>query len=149
MRTRTLLLLAAACGLVILLAGGLKLLQVATDPEEVDTLAWGDDARLGDMTVVVDAIDISGDLTLVEVRLGGVEGADAIDGWRLWADGATPRQPLDDDESTTCDTVEVPATGMTACTIAFESVDTVQGVIYTRVGEQRQWAGTALGASGT
>lgn len=143
MRTRTLLLLAAACGLVILLAGGLKLLQVATDPEEVDTLAWGDDARIGDMTVSVDAIDTSGAVTLVQVRLGGVEGADAIDGWRLWADGATPRQPLGDDERTTCDTVEVPAAGMAPCTIAFEAVDTVQGIIYTRVGEQRQWAGAS------
>lgn len=142
MRTRTLLLLAAACGLVILLAGGLKLVQVATDPEEVDTLAWGESAVIGDMSVVVDAVDVSGDVTLVDVRLGGVEGADATAGWRLWADGATPRQPLDDDR-TTCATAEVPAEGLVACSIAFEGVDTVQGIIYTRVGEQRQWSGSA------
>ena len=144
MRTRTLLLLAAACGLVILLAGGLKLLQVATGPEEVETLSWGDEAVIGDMTATVESIAESGDVTLVDVRLGGAEGADALAGWRLWADGATPRQPLDDDDRTTCDTAVVPASGTVACAIAFESVDTVQGVIYVRVGEQRQWAGAPV-----
>jgi hypothetical protein len=143
MRTRTLLLLAAACGLVILLAGGLKLLQVATDPDEVETLAWGTEAVIGDMNVAVDSIDTSTDVTLVEVRLGGVVDADAIAGWRLWADGATPRRPLEDDERTTCDTADVPGTSLVGCTIAFESVDTVQGVIYARIGEQRQWSGAA------
>lgn len=143
MRTRTLLLLAAACGLVILLAGGFKLLQVASDPDEVAALAWGDDARIGDMTVAVDSVTVEPDRTLVAVRLAGVEGADAIDGWRLWADGARPREPLEDDDATTCDGLEVPATGGIDCVIAFEGVDTVQGVIYTRIGEQRQWVGSA------
>ena len=153
MRTRTLLLLAAACGLVILLAGGLKLFQVATDPDEVEALAWGRETVIGDMTVAVDAIDAGStgddtlddtlDITVVTVRLGGVAGADALAGWRLWADGATPRRPLESDERTTCDTLDVPAVGTASCDIAFESVATVQGVIYVRAGEQRQWSGRA------
>lgn len=143
MRTRTLLLLAAACGLVILLAGGLKLIQVAQEPDEVDTLAWGDDTSIGDMTVVVESVEVDDDATIVNVRLGGVDDADASDGWRLWADGATPRQPLVDDERTTCDDQPVPVEGMMTCAIAFDAVDTVQGVIYLRLGEQRQWVGTA------
>lgn len=140
MRTRTLLILAAVCGLAILLAGGLKLLQVSTDPPEVTTLAIGESSRIGDMTVAVNAVDQREDATVVDVSLSGVAGEEAIDGWRLWADGSgtllDPRRV----EETTCDDVVVPETGTVECTLVFDAVDTIQGVIHLRAGEQRQWA---------
>ena len=140
MRTRTLLILAAACGLLILLAGGLKLLQVSTDPPEVTTLAIGESSRIGDMTVAVTAVEQRDDATVVEVSLSGVAGAEAIDGWRLWADGSgTLLDPQRVDE-TTCDDVVVPETGTVKCTLVFDGVETIQGVIHLRAGEQRQWA---------
>jgi VCBS repeat-containing protein len=140
MRTRTLLILAAVCGLLILLAGGLKLFQVASDPAEVETLAVGDETLIGDMTVAVTAIDRSADSTVVAVRLSGVPDADAIAGWRLWGDGAsTPLEPRRVD-GTTCDDSSVPATGALECVLVFASVDTLQSVIYLRAGDQRQWA---------
>ncbi|MGA0329709.1 MAG: hypothetical protein ACO3NB_06540, partial [Ilumatobacteraceae bacterium] len=63
MKTRTLLLLSVACGLVILVAGGLKLLQVATDRTEVQVLSIGQTSRIGDMTVRVDALDVGSEGT--------------------------------------------------------------------------------------
>lgn len=139
MRTRTLLILAAVCGLLILLAGGLKLFQVASDPAEVETLDIGEETLIGDMTVAVTALDASGDATVVSVRMSGVPDADAIAGWRLWADGTSPLEPLRVDE-TTCDDEPVPATGSLDCVIVFDAVDTLQSVIYLRAGDQRQWA---------
>lgn len=140
MRTRTLLILAAVCGLLIVAAGGLKLFQVATDPAEVTTLAVGESTRIGDMTVSVDAIERNVDTTVVRVRLSGVPDADALAGWRLWGDGATtPLEPQRVDE-TTCDDQPVPAAGDLSCVLAFAAVDTLQSVIYLRAGEQRQWA---------
>jgi hypothetical protein len=140
MRTRTLLILAAVCGLLILLAGGLKLFQVASDPAEVETLAVGEETLIGDMTVAVTAIERTADATVVSVRMSGVPDADAVAGWRLWGDGAsTPLEPQRVDE-TTCDDTPVPATGSLDCVLVFSAVDTLQSVIYLRAGEQRQWA---------
>jgi hypothetical protein len=142
MRTRTLLILAAVCGLLILLAGGLKLFQVASDPAEVETLSVGEETLLGDMTVAVTEIERRADSTAVSVRMSGVPDADAVVGWRLWGDGArTPLEPLRVDE-TTCDDSPVPATGTLDCVLVFAPVDTLQSVIYLRAGDQRQWAPT-------
>lgn len=142
MRTRTLLILAAVCGLLILLAGGLKLFQVASDPAEVETLAVGEESLIGDMTVAVTAIDRTADATVVSVRMSGVPDADALVGWRLWGDGAgTPLEPQRVDE-TTCDDEPVPAAGALDCVLVFAAVDTLQSVIYLRAGDQRQWAPT-------
>ena len=41
MSTRKLVLTALVCGIAIILAGGFKLLQVATDAPRVEVLAWG------------------------------------------------------------------------------------------------------------
>ena len=140
MRTRTLLILAAICGLLILAAGSLKLLQVANDPAEVVTLALGEDSRIGDMTASVRSIDRVDDVVLVEVRLQGVDGADAEQGWRLWGDGAAePLVPLVDGRNSCADATVSVDTALD-CTLVFDSVDTLQSVIYLRAGEQRQWS---------
>jgi hypothetical protein len=55
-KTRTLMLLSVVCGLLIVVAGGIKLLQVASDRTDIPVLALGDDALVGDMNVSVDAI---------------------------------------------------------------------------------------------
>ena len=53
MSTRKLILTALLCGLAILVAGGVKLFQVASDEKRVEVLSFGDEATLGDMTVSV------------------------------------------------------------------------------------------------
>ena len=72
MSTRKLVLTALVCGIAIILAGGFKLLQVATDAPRVEVLAWGTPATLGDMTVAVEKVEKSTEATLVTVTMRGV-----------------------------------------------------------------------------
>ena len=139
-KTRTLLLLSVACGLLILLAGGVKLLQVATDRTEVPVLAIDEATTIGDMTVRVVSITSGPDGTSVGIEMSGVAGASAIDGWRLLGDGEVV-EPAGASAEGVCDREStIPETGSLTCIVRFGSVRAVQAVAYTRAGEQRQWA---------
>ncbi len=138
MSTRKLILTALLCGLAILIAGGVKLIQVANDEAEVEVLAFGDEATLGDMTVSVIDIDRRPDATLVTVTMAGVDLASgAADGWRLLADGRV-QEPATSSDVNGCTTVAVGSP--TRCTVGFEAVESAPTVAYVRAGEQRQWA---------
>lgn len=138
MSTRKLILTALLCGLAILIAGGVKLIQVANDEVEVQVLALGDEATLGDMTVSVVEIDRRPDATLVTVTMTGVDLADgAADGWRLLADGRVQEPAV---ASTVSGCTAVAAGSTTRCTVGFEAVESAPTVAYVRAGEQRQWA---------
>ena len=138
MSTRKLILTALLCGLAILIAGGVKLIQVANDEAEVEVLAFGDEATLGDMTVSVIDIDRRPDATLVTVTMTGVDlTSGAADGWRLLADGRV-QEPAKSSEVNGCTTVA--AGSPTRCTVGFEAVESAPTVAYVRAGEQRQWA---------
>lgn len=151
MKTRTLLLLSVGCGLVILLAGGLKLLQVAHDRTDVPVMALGTSARIGDMTVAVVSVSDAPDGTRVVVSMTGVPGESVVEDWRLLGDGRV-YEPSGAQEGPG---VDVPASGTAVCgrsstvpqgsvpiecVIRFPSVDSLQAIAYTRAGEQRQWA---------
>ncbi len=154
MKTRTLLLLSVGCGLLILLAGGLKLFQVADDRTEVPVLELGSSARIGDMTVSVLSVADSTDGTRVVVRMSGVPGEPVVSDWRLLGDGRVfepsgaqetsdgVSDPQMDSPLNVCGRSSVVPDGTDAieCVIRFPSVDAVQAVAYTRAGEQRQWA---------
>jgi hypothetical protein len=87
MRTRTLLLLAVACGLAILVAGGIQLLRVSGDSAAADDLRVGDRASAGDLQVTVLSADETDGMMRVEVAVGGVDDAEALDGFRLVVPG--------------------------------------------------------------
>jgi hypothetical protein len=131
MSTRRLILLALVCGLAILIAGGVKLLQVADQDASVEILGLGDVALVGDMDVTVTQVQRRGDATLVSIELGGVATPDAADGWVMLGDGERhePRGACG----------AVPETGILRCDLTFDPVDRVQAVAYARGGEQRQW----------
>lgn len=145
MKTRTLLLLSVMSGLIILVAGGVKLLQVATDRTEVPVLSIGDSSRIGDMVVRVESISTAGAGAEARVVMSGVPGELAVDGWRLLGDGEVV-EPFttvgaSGSDVAVCDVrTEVPASGEVVCIVRFPAVETVQAVAYTRAGEQRQWA---------
>lgn len=142
MSTRKLILTALVCGLAILLAGGIKLFQVANDNKQVEVLAFGDTATLGDMTVSVLAIDTSVDATSVTVTMTGVDLADgATSGWRMLADGrvSEPVESQPNGQSQNCRSVSAVAT--TRCVVRFAAADSAPTIAYVRAGEQRQWAG--------
>jgi hypothetical protein len=138
-KTRNLLILAFACGLAILVAGSIKLFQVASDTPEVNLLAYGEHDTAGAMSVVVSSVDTSGELTLVEVSMRGVDGADALAGWRLRADGKVHEPvPLPVDAGTPCTTTS--ADTDLNCVVAFPHADTLHAVADLRAGAQLQWA---------
>ncbi len=88
MRTRTLLILAVACGFVILLAGGLQLLRIANqDADDEQYHEPGDAVDVGDLVVVVLSSTESDGISVVSVRVGGVSDADGTDEFRLVVPG--------------------------------------------------------------
>jgi hypothetical protein len=84
MRTRTLLLLAVACGLVILVAGGVQLWRFAGESEGTEAdLPIGASASAGDLDVTVLAAEEADGLMRVSVRLSGVDDLAGLDDFRL------------------------------------------------------------------
>jgi hypothetical protein len=150
MSTRKLILTALVCGLAILIAGGVKLIQVASDEVAVEVLAFGDEATLGDMTVSVLDVEQRADATLVTVTMTGVDlTSGAADGWRLLADGRVQEPAIENGRvqeparvSDTDGCTAVRAGAPTRCTVRFEAVESAATVAYVRAGEQRQWAAT-------
>ena len=150
MSTRKLILTALVCGLAILIAGGVKLIQVANDEVAVEVLAFGDEATLGDMTVSVLDVERRPDATLVTVTMTGVDlTSGAADGWRLLADGRVQEPASENgrvqESASVSDTdgcTAVRAGAPTRCTVRFDAVESAATVAYVRAGEQRQWAAT-------
>lgn len=151
MKTRTLLLLSVGCGLLILLAGGLKLVQVANDRTEVPVLRFGEKAGIGDMVVSVLSVSDAQDGTRVVVTMTGVAGEPVVRDWRLLGDGvvhepsgaeAESGNVTEDASISICGrSSTVPEGEQTIeCVIRFPAVESLQAVAYTRAGEQRQWA---------
>ena len=140
MSTRKLILTAMLCGLAILLAGGVKLLQVARETDKVTILSAGTQSTLGDMTVSVLAVDARADRTVVTVSMSGVESADAREGWRMLAGGKVSAVTEGEWDAT-----PVPACGTTSmepvtCALVFPAATGTVTVAYLRAGGQSQWS---------
>jgi len=129
------------CGVLILGAGVFKLWQTTGDGAKVQLLQLGDSALLGDMNVSVNAVSKSATQTLVEVSMQGVEGADALSGWRMLVGGViSEAQPLVDGSDTPCTTTKLAEP--TVCTVAFPVSEGTPTIAYIRAGQQEQWATT-------
>lgn len=139
MSTRKLILTALICGLAIMLAGGIKLLQVATDDAEVVLLSAGEKSTLSDMTVSVESVEVEADMTIVTVTMVGVEDGDAIEGWRVVSDGVvlSPQTPTGGDRPW-CETTAKSETR--TCALSFAATSGAITVAYLRAGEQTQWS---------
>ena len=87
MRTRTLLLLAIGCGLVILLAGGIQLLRVGGQQQTAKLLKAGEPGRAGDVTVELVSSSLRDDSVVAVVRIGGVDDPHGLDGFTLVGPG--------------------------------------------------------------
>ena len=141
MSTRKLIMWALFCGVLILGAGVFKLWQTTGDGAKVQLLQLGDSALLGDMNVSVNSVSKSATQTLVEVSMQGVEGADALSGWRLLVGGViSEAQPLVDAPGTPCVTTKLAEP--TVCTVAFPVSEGTPTIAYIRAGQQEQWATT-------
>lgn len=134
MRTRTLLMLAIACGLVILLAGGIQLLRVTGQEQTATLLATGEPGKAGDVTVTL-VSSTAGDSELTaKVQIGGTDDPDGLDGFTLVGPGKVVSVA-----SATCD-------GITAddrdCALTFATAG-MQGrsrqLIFHRADDQLRW----------
>lgn len=137
MSTRKLILTALVCGLAIMLAGGFKLFQVATEDVEAVVYDLRSEQTLGDMKVTVLEVQQSESETSVTVRMRGVEGADGYEGWKLLADGKLS-DPIVTADTPACVTkvaqyveCEIPFIGSTGSSLT---------VAYQRANLQSQWA---------
>ena len=141
MSTRKLIMWALFCGVLILGAGLFKLWQTTGDGAKVQLLQLGESAVLGDMTVSVNSVSKSETQTIVEVSMLGVEGADALSGWRMLVGAViSEAQPLSDGSGTPCTTTKLAEPTM--CTVAFPVSEGTPTIAYIRAGQQEQWATT-------
>jgi hypothetical protein len=127
-KTRTLLLLALACGVAIMLAGAVFLFQLVTRDELAEPVPLDTPAAVGDVTATVTgALERDGVLT-VSVSLDAPTGVDPTRGFHLIASGRAV-EPL---------AIECPA----ECTLTFDTsaADGRSRVLfYERGEEQARW----------
>jgi hypothetical protein len=91
------------------------------------------------MTVSVNSVSKSATQTLVEVSMQGVEGADALSGWRMLVGAViSEAEPLSDGSGTPCTTTKLAEP--TLCTVAFPVSEGTPTIAYIRAGQQEQWA---------
>jgi hypothetical protein len=86
-RTRTLLLLAIGCGLVILAAGVVQLLRIAGQDEPPIAAPIGREVQVADMTVEVLDTTAGDDTVAVAIAIGGVDDPDGSADFRLVVPG--------------------------------------------------------------
>ena len=135
MKTRTLLLLSVGVGLMILLAGGVLLLQLANESAAVQPADIGEAVEVGDVDVVVLGAS-EGATFAVDVELGGVD--DDLSGFSL-ATGDRRLQPLTTAADGRCTEITL---AEQRCRIEFDvsAADGSNRVLVLRRGdEQRNW----------
>lgn len=137
MKTRTLLLLAVACGLIILIAGGIKLLLVA-DAQPPAHLALGATSAVGDMSVTVVAFEQIKGLALATVSLSGVEDADGATTW-VFGTAEAQLKPVAPPSGAGEECGATKQAQKTTCVLAFETTATTGVLRYQRAGEVRRW----------
>lgn len=138
MSTRKLILWSLVCGVLIVVAGGIKLRQsVGSTSLDDKVLAAGEVAVVGGMSVTVESLEVTSDNTLVTVVIGGVEGDDATAGWKMLAGGeaSEPVVGVGDWDWCSMTTVE-----MERCVLAFPVSQGTPAVFYYRDGDNSQWA---------
>jgi VCBS repeat-containing protein len=137
MRTRTLLLLAVTCGLLILVAGGIFFLRLANQQDSVKPpLSVGDSGAAGDVTVTVESIDEADGQLTVTVVIGGIDDDDALDGFTL-VGVPNPVEAIAEDS--TCTAIAVAPTTCTVVfpTDAFTTED--RQLLFIRADERVRW----------
>ena len=146
MKTRTLILLAAACGLAILVAGGAFIWRVIANKDELtvpEIRAPGQSQQIGPVTATVTGSTDAGGVVLVQVHLeSGDALADAGNGWSLVVTGDTSaRAPVavPSGEGPACSGMALAPGRPLDCVVAFPSGDGDRYVAFAVGPVQRQW----------
>ena len=140
MRTRTLLLLAIVCGVIILVAGGVQLVRLTDQQQTSVQLQIDEQGQAGDVVVtlraVSEAVTPAGQRTMVSVDIGGVDDAEGLEGFTLVGVGEVAR--VDVAESTCAAIAEVEQ----RCDLAFDTSTFPGGarqLILRRAETQLRW----------
>lgn len=137
MKTRTLLLLSVGVALMILLAGGVLLLQLSNESSTVEPAEVGDAVQVGDVDVTVIGAQDSSTVFSVDVEVGGVD--DDIDSFSL-ATGDKRLEPVTATADGRCTEITV---ADQRCRIEFD-VSASDGsnrlLVLRRGDDQRNWA---------
>ncbi|MFM8265850.1 MAG: hypothetical protein ACKOAI_07290 [Acidimicrobiia bacterium] len=134
MSTRKLIAASLVCGLLILVAGTVKLLQGAADEvAPVGLLKVGAAAEFGDVRVTVERVEVAVEQTLVDVQMSGLAGASPLDGWSMLADGEITEPIGSKDCPSSVDDV--------SCTLVFAPSVGTPTIVHVRGDERRQWLG--------
>ena len=144
--TRKLIIASLICGLLILVAGTVKLLQTATDGEATPSLlALGTTAELGSVSVIVRDVQVTNEQTLVDVVMRGVDVAEASEGWSMLANGeiTAPIASAECEQRAGGAVSDAPNEGdELVCTLKFVAAQGTPTIVYVRDGEKRQWLGS-------
>jgi hypothetical protein len=132
MKTRTLLLLSVVCGLAILLAGGVLLVQIVNRAEVIPPSPIAEPVRVGDMIVIVTASREVPGAHEVNIVIGGVDDPEGSAGFRMIA--AARPAPLVSD----CGPIEI---APQPCTLVFEVSGTggSRQLLYERGDQSARW----------
>jgi hypothetical protein len=138
--TRKLIIASLVCGLLILVAGSVKLLQTATDVREPPTLLRiGGTATVGNLVVTVDDIRTSRVESLVDVTMQfdnsvSIDQGDVVAGWSMLANGRiTSARP---------ESVCIGEASELRCTLQFGEAIGTPTIVFARNGEKAQWLGS-------
>lgn len=138
MKTRTLLLLAVGCGLIILVAGSIKIFLIADDSTP-SHLSIGQSAEIADMSVTVESVRRAGSQTMIEIDISGVDDPDGAATFFYGIGASKELRPVtpSTDSAAACAATTAAATG--TCVLAFDT-DVSGGVLrYERGGEKARW----------
>ena len=136
MKTRTLLLLAVGCGLIILIAGSIKVFLIADDTS-ASNLTVGSSGEVNGMTVTLDSVRRTADQTLLGVSLIGVDdpyGALSFDLGTI--DGHLKPQPPPPGDGEACAATSKQT--LTHCVLAFDTT-VVPGVLIYERDDDLRW----------
>lgn len=143
MSTRKLIIASLICGLLILGAGTVKLLQTANEGSVAPSVfVLGESGVIGSVTATVNDIRVTGERTLVNVTMSGLGGDSPVEGWSMLANGEIT-QPVDSGDCPTMprDPSANPTDNVT-CTMEFVVAVGTPTIVYARDDEKRQWLGS-------
>ena len=130
MKTRTLLLLAVGCGLIILVAGSIKVFLIADDTS-ASNLTVGGSGEVNGMTVSLDSVRRTADQTLLAVSLIGVDDPYGAQSFELGTiDGHLKPQAPHAGDGTPCAATAKDV--ITRCVLAFDTTVVPGVLIYAR-----------------
>ncbi len=136
-KTRTLLLLAVACGLVILVAGSIKIFLIA-DTSAPQHLQIPGSTKVVSMKVDVTRVERAAGETLVSVTLQGEDDPSGALSWVLvtGTKRLTPHAPPIN-AGTACGATK--SSVPTSCVLAFDTTESAGLLTYDRGGEVARW----------